>query len=32
VIVDTRSDSEAGRLEKLQSVEQQGFIPPARND
>jgi multidrug efflux system membrane fusion protein len=32
VIVDTRSVSDAGRLEKLQSVEQQGFIPPARND
>jgi multidrug efflux system membrane fusion protein len=32
VIVDTRSVSDAGRLEKLQSVEQRGFIPPAPND
>ena len=32
VIVDTRSASDAGRLEKLQSVEQRGFIPPAPND
>jgi multidrug efflux system membrane fusion protein len=32
VIVDTRSISDAGRLEKLQSVEQRGFTPPAPND
>lgn len=32
VIVDTRSVSDAGRLEKLQSVEQRGFTPPAPND
>jgi len=32
VIVDTRGNSDAARLDKLQSVEQQGFIPPARND
>ncbi|MFM8717828.1 MAG: hypothetical protein ACKOF3_13745, partial [Spartobacteria bacterium] len=32
VIVDTRSASDAGRLDKLQSVEQRGFIPPAPND
>ena len=30
VIVDTRSTSDSGRLEKLQSVEQRGFIPPAK--
>lgn len=32
VIVDTRSTADAGRLQKLQSVEQRGFIPPAQND
>jgi hypothetical protein len=32
VIVDTRSVSDARRLEKLQSVEQRGFTPPAPND
>ncbi len=32
VIVDTRSISDAGRLEKLQSVEHRGFTPPAPND
>ena len=32
VIVDTRSASDARRLEKLQSVEQRGFTPPAPND
>ena len=32
VIVDTRGDSDAARLEKLQSVEQQGFTPPVGHD
>lgn len=32
VIVDTRSNADAGRLQELQSVEQRGFIPPAQND
>ena len=32
VIVDTRSTADAGLLQKLQSVEQRGFIPPAQND
>ena len=32
VIVDTRSVSDAGRLDKLQSLQQRGFIPPAQND
>jgi multidrug efflux system membrane fusion protein len=32
VIVDTRNAPDAGRLEKLQSVEQRGFTPPAPND
>ena len=30
VIVDTRSVPDAGRLDKLQSLEQRGFIPPAK--
>ncbi len=30
VIVDTRSAADAGRLDKLQSLEQRGFIPPAK--
>jgi multidrug resistance efflux pump len=32
VIVDTRSNADPGLLQKLQSVEQRGFIPPAHND
>jgi multidrug efflux system membrane fusion protein len=32
VIVDTRSNADAGLLQELQSVEQRGFIPPAQND
>jgi len=32
VIVDTGSNADAELLQKLQSVEQRGFIPPAQND
>jgi multidrug efflux system membrane fusion protein len=32
VIVDTRSAADTGRLDKLQSLQQRGFIPPAGNE